>query len=61
MDERLLRLRDTAAEETRAAVAARRVQEVRLAQETRLEEHQRKVKEITTVCTGDTPFTHIPT
>lgn len=50
MDERLLHLRDIAAEETRAAAAARRVQEVRLAQETRLEEHQRKVKEITTVC-----------
>ena len=49
MDERLLRLRDTAAEETRAATAARRVHEARLARETRLEEHQRKVKEITTV------------
>lgn len=47
MDARLLRLRDTAAQETRAAAAARRVQEARVAREVRIEEHQRKVKEIT--------------
>ena len=55
MDERLLRLRDVATEEARATVAARRVQGARIARETRLDEHQRKVKEITTVCPLNTP------
>jgi len=46
MDARLLRLRDTATEETRAAAAARRAQEARATREARAEEHQRKVKDM---------------
>lgn len=46
MDIRLLRLRDTAMEETRVAAATRRANEARLSRGIRYEDHQRRSKEI---------------
>jgi kinetochore protein NDC80 len=46
MDTRLLRLRDTATDETRVAAAARRANEARLSRGIRYEDHQRRSKEI---------------